>query len=92
MVSPISNDEKLNGILMGNIRGLYPLSNQYKVKAIEDIANLENVSIIAFSESHLSGDILDGEIEIDSFICHRSDRIEISHVGVITYVGSKYPS
>ena len=92
MVSPISNNEKMNGIQMGNIRGLYPLSNQYKVKAIEDIANLESVSIIALSELHLSGDILDGEIEIDGFICHRSDRIERSHGGVITYIKNNISS
>ena len=52
---------------MGNIRGLYPKSNQYKVRAIEDMANLDGISIIALSESHLSGEILDGEIEIDGF-------------------------
>ena len=92
MVSLISDYEKLNGILIGNIRGLYPLSNQFKVKAIEDIAILENASIIALTESHLSGDILDGEIEIDGFICHRSDRIERSHGGVITYVKNSISS
>ena len=53
---------------------------------------MENVSIIALSESHLSGDILDGEIEIDGFICHRSDRIERSHGGVITYIKNNISS
>ena len=92
MVSPISDHEKLNGILMGNIRGLFPLSNQFKVKAIEDIAVLENVSVIALTESHLTGDILDGEIEIDGFVCHRSDRVDRSHGGVIIYVKSNISS
>lgn len=88
VVPQVSHHEKLNGVLMGNIRGLYPLSHQFKVKAIEDIAILVNISIIALTESHLSGDILDGEIKIEGYICHRSDRVDRTHRGIITYIKS----
>ena len=91
MVPEIHNEE-LKGLMMGNIRGLYPKSNQYKVRAIEDMANMDGVSIIALSESHLSSEILDGEIEIEGFISHRCDRINRTHGGVITYVPSSISS
>ena len=44
MVHEVYNEE-LKGLMMGNIRGLYPKSNQFKVRAIEDMANMDGVSI-----------------------------------------------
>ena len=79
MVPQIHFNEKLNGLLMGNIRGLFPRSNQTKVKALEDMATLNGIGIIALSESHLSSDIYDSEIMISDFECHRCDRSVRSH-------------
>ena len=50
---------------MESIIGLFPRSNQFKVWAFEEMASLNNVSIIALSETHLLDDIYDGEIDID---------------------------
>ena len=62
------------------------------MRAIEDMANMDGISIIALSESHLSSEILDGEIEIEGFISHRCDRTNRTHGGVITYVRSSISS
>ena len=56
------------------------------------MANWDGISIIALSESHLSGKILDGEIEIDGFTSHRCDRSNRTNEGVITYVWSSVSS
>ena len=77
---------------MGNIMGLFPKTNQSKIKAIGDITNLNNINILAFSETHLNSDIFDSEIEIDEFISHRCDRSDRSHGGVIIYVRNIFPS
>ena len=77
---------------MGNIRGIFPRSNPYKVNAISDIASLGNINIIALSESHLCDSIYDSKISIVNFTSHRADRQDRSHGGVITYIKNDCPS
>ena len=75
MVPEVSN-HKIGGMIMGNIRGLFPKSNPTKIRSMEDIANLKNIHILAFSETHLNSDIYDSEIELNGFISHRGDRLK----------------
>ena len=70
-----------------NIQGLYPRSNKHKVQLLKESAIIENVFLIAITESHLRDEILDAEIVLDGFHLYRSDRAnEIRKGGVIVYV------
>ena len=73
-------------LMMGNIRNLIPNSNRNKVKILEDMASMDSVGIIMLCESHLNSDIDDAEISMINYYCHRVDRVNRSHGGVITYV------
>ena len=71
-------------LMMGNIRNLIPNSNRNKVKILEDMASMDSVGITMLCESHLNSDINDAEISMINNYSHRVDRVNQSHVGVIT--------
>ena len=70
---------------MGNICGLYPKTNKTKTNYLYDTASSENAKIIVLTESHLSSDVKDCEIQMDGFDVHRCDRAIRSHGGVVVY-------
>ena len=79
-------------VWFGNIRGLFPKSYNTKVKAIECMAEMTKSKVMCLCESHLNEDIGDCEISIEGFECHRSDRIDRSHGGVIMYTDKRLAS
>ena len=48
----------LLNLLMGNIRVLFPKSNQKKIPVLHELAIDENIDILALTETHLNDDIL----------------------------------
>ena len=78
-------------IMFGNIAGLYPKSNQVKVKYLGEKAKENKSIIIALTESHLKSQILDAEVQIPGYQSCRKDRQDhINKGGVITYVRDDY--
>ncbi|XP_076045726.1 uncharacterized protein LOC143027968 [Oratosquilla oratoria] len=71
---------------MGNIQGLYPKSNQSKVPYLGDLAKIEDFMIIALTETHLSVDVRDAEIQLENYTIYRTDRKNRSHGGTIIYL------
>ena len=63
-----------SSIIQLNIRGLYPKSNQSKLKYLNDLANDKNSFIISATETHLDNDIEDFEINIKGWNLYISDR------------------
>lgn len=64
----------LNRLLATNIRGLNPKTNQAKVPYLRDLMLRNNIFAAMIVETHLSKEIKDSEIKIDSFSIFRSDR------------------
>ena len=58
---PVNIDKQRNNLLEAfvllNIQGLYPESNQTKIKYLEDIANINKYLMLAITETHLNEDI-----------------------------------
>ena len=78
-------------IMFGNIAGLYPKTNQVKVRYLEEKAKENQSMIIALTESHLKSPILDAEIHIPGYQLVRKDRQDqINKGGVIVYVKDSY--
>ena len=78
-------------IMFGNIAGLYPKSNQVKVKYLAEKAKETQSVIIALTESHLKSQILDAEIHIPGYQLARKDRQDhINKGGVIVYVKDSF--
>ena len=65
---------------------MFPRSNQNKIPMLGELALDGNTDIIALSETHLSGDILDVELNMKNFTLYRADRKERSHGGVALYI------
>ena len=79
-----------SNILCGNIEGLLPHKNKYKVKMLEEKALLEEIKIIALVETHLRPEICDAEIRINGFTCFRQDRAnDVKKGGVCIYVSDE---
>lgn len=64
----------LDVFLFCNIQGLYTQTNQTKVSHLTEMAKQNNYTIIALTETHLNGNILDTEINIPNYILFRADR------------------
>lgn len=74
----------VRGILT-NIQGLYPKSNTTKIPYLKDLATESNLLFMALTESHLSDQVIDAEIQISNYNVFRIDRKDRSHGGVIVY-------
>ena len=73
--------------MCGNIEGLFPHKNRYKVKFLEEKAIDEQICIIALVETHLKPQILDAEIKMKGYSCFRQDRaLDIKKGGVCIYM------
>ena len=57
-----------------------------KVNYLNDLANMNNLFFMALTETHLSHNILDAEININDFNILRQDRQNRSHGGVLLYI------
>lgn len=62
-----ANKLSLENIIMGNIQGLYPKTNQSKVPFLKDLAVIEDPIFIALTETHLKKEVKDAEITIEFF-------------------------
>ena len=56
------------------------------MKQLRDIKDNENYIFLAITETWLTDQIMDTEINLDGFIIHRQDRLERKHGGVALYV------
>ena len=74
-------------IIYINIQGLFPKSNNTKVKYLSELINecTNNIAIV-LTETHLTPDIMDSEIRIPGYNLFRKDRCKRSHGGVAIYV------
>ena len=73
-------------MITGNIRGLNPGQSYSKIEYLRDLSVVNNSAVISLTESHLSDNILDSEIQIDGWTHFRSDRTNRTGGGVITYI------
>ena len=73
-------------IISANIQGLYSRNGHHKIGMLAELAEEENASFIALTETHLREEILDSEISIKEFDMFRADRIGASKGGTILYV------
>ena len=73
-------------VLSANIQGLCPSRGKFKLAMLKELAIVEDVGVIALTESHLNGDINDCEVAINGFNIHRCDREHKSHGGVMMYI------
>ena len=80
-----STNLSLESIVMGNIQGLYPKSNQTKVPFLKELAVIENPMFIALTETHLHSDVKDAEIQIENYSPFRVERDGKKCGGVILY-------
>ena len=71
--------------LLVNIQGL-TYKHMTKVNYLNDLANMNNLFFMALTETHLSHNILDAEININDFNILRQDRQNRSHGGVLLYI------
>ena len=83
----LANECPLNidNLILFNINGLYPKSNQAKIPFLSDIAAEEKPQLICITESKLEPDVLDSEIKIENYDIIRTDRLERSGGGVAIY-------
>ena len=75
----------MSSLLYANIRGLYLLSNKTKIKQIEDLLTIHNSVGIMLTESWLSDEILNAEINIPNFDIFRGDRCDRFRGGSAVY-------
>ena len=69
-----------------NIQGLYSRGVKHKTSFLAEMAADENAIFLALTETHLSPDVYDAEVEIPGFEIFRSDRKHASRGGVCLYV------
>ena len=79
--------------LLVNIQGLFSSGGADKITFLSDQASLKNSPLIAITESWLSPDILDAEVErqIPGFRIIRADRIDRICGGVAAYLRNDIP-
>lgn len=53
---------------------------------LHELALEENTDIMALTETHLSENVLDAEINMQNYTIYRADRIDRSHGGVAMYI------
>ena len=84
-----STANNLYKIITLNIAGLLPYKFKGKIKLLTEMAQTENAVIISLTETHLTEDIREAEIEIPNFVPYRTDRPKQKKKGgVITYVAN----
>ena len=77
-------------IIQGNVRGLSSY-DRTKVLSLGRYAEIYNSIVIALTETHLSEDIEDNEIDIKGWSLFRSDRKSRKCGGTILYVKEGIP-
>ena len=73
-------------IISLNIQGLYPSNRAYKLGLVKELAIQNNSMAIAITETHLSEQVLDAEVNMDGFELKRSDRKDGAKGGVMVYL------
>ena len=74
-------------ILTGNIRGVSTRKSKHKVRMLQELAAESDAWMIGLTESHLTEDVLDGEIKIAGYQIYRVDRTYGTRGGgVILYI------
>ena len=63
-------------VLLTNIEGVKTRNRKDKTKQLLEMALLENIVLIAVTESHLNVDVMSGEVDIEGFDLIRTDRLE----------------
>ena len=81
-----SSNIPLENIVLGNIQGLYPKSNQTKVLFLKELAIIEDPMCIALTETHLHSEVKDADIEIENYSPFRVERDGKKCGGVILYI------
>ena len=82
--------EKPKKGLLLNIQGLISKQSNHKVEHLRDITKDNDHLFLGLTESHLSVNILDAEIQIDGYNISRCDRAKRSHGGVLMYSHENY--
>lgn len=74
-------------IISANIAGLYSRKSKHKVDMLRELAEKEEVSLVALTESHLNEDIDSAEVTMQGYHLYRIDRkLGIKKGGVVVYV------
>ena len=82
-----------NGAIYVNIQGLFTKSKKNKICYLRDLAKESNSPFIVVTETWLTEQILDAEIQIPNYTLYRSDRANgRSHGGSCVYVRSTLTS
>ena len=82
-----------NGAIYVNIQGLFTQKKKYKINQLQDLALESNSPFIVCTETWLSSDILDAEVNLKNYILYRSDRAKgRTHGGSCIYVRSDLTS
>ena len=74
-------------MLYANIRGLYLLSNKTKIRQTEDLMIIHNSVGTMITESWLSDDILDAELNIKDFSYLEVTAMTASEVDLLPILG-----
>lgn len=84
---PLSLSQPLHKVIIQNIEGLIPFRHRKKVKLLSEIAQEKSALILALTESHLTENIHDAEINMENYTLFRTDRTSNRKKGgVITYI------
>ena len=75
-----------------NIRGLYPKSNQSKIKLLEDLLKESESMFISITEAQLNDTIITSEVNIKNYELYMSNRAFRKGGGVALYVNDSYGS
>ena len=84
---PILKSTKTSAIF-GNTRRLFPKTNQSKVSYYDNLAKEKGSPFICLTESHLTPQVLDAEIQMSGMTIYRTDRSQREGGGVISYIRS----
>jgi exonuclease III len=87
-----TNEHSTSNIVLWNVRGLNPKSNQTKVPFLSELAQESNPLFICLTETHLADEILPAEICISNYTMHRTDRAIREGGGVGIYVQDRQTS
>lgn len=77
------HDSTLHTITVLNIEGLLPYKFKGKVKLLAEMAQVENALILSLTESHLTQNIREAEINITNYTSFRTDRSGSRKKGVL---------
>ena len=78
-----------SSIICGNIRGISPGIRGNKLDYLKNLSETKDPFLIMMTESHLSENILDCEVAINGWSTFRTDRVNRTGGGVISYVTDK---